>query len=117
MLFHVLADSDWTTPDPAPDGWRWTYRTDVHLAGSDSRVAVSQSAPKENHAAVLSLDEALSPTWRGHLGDSGGAWLEPWLLRLRSTAVAGRDLVHRDLLAAFAQRRGRPPTTYEWDLA
>jgi len=124
VRFHVLADSRWQAPTQEGrglhGGWSWSYRTDVCLDGPTSRVAVSQTAPKENHAAVLTLDEALSTTWRDHLELSGGAWLEPWLRQLWAAHTSSPEDLQdsrRAVLDAFERRHGRPPTTYEWEVA
>lgn len=118
MRFHALADSDWRPPSPEERtaGWRWRHRIDVSFAGPASRIAVSETAPKENHAAVLSLRDALAPAWDRHRQQADGAWLVPWLERLRDSSSADQEEIGHALLVAFAQRHGRPPATYEWDV-
>lgn len=118
MRFHALADSDWRPPsvEERAAGWRWRHRIDLALAGPASRVAVSETAPRENHAAVLSIADALAPTWDRHRQRAGGGWLAPWLERLRDSSTADQDELHRALLDAFVRRHGRPAQTYEWDV-
>ncbi len=118
MRFHCLATSDWSPPtaEEQAAGWRWTYAVDVALAGRDSRVALSMLAPRENHAGVLRLEEALSPPWADHVHRAGAEWLLPWLSELRGVSGWRSRRVHRRVLAAFAERHGRPPTSYTWDV-
>lgn len=118
MEFVVLADSAWDAPTPEEEaaGWRWSYRLDVAFAGRDSRVAVSQTAPKENHAAVLGLAEALAPSWAEHRTRAGADWLVPWLERLSTTRNWRARGLERGVVAEFERRHGRRPTSYDWDV-
>lgn len=118
MRFYVLASSDWRppTPEEREAGWRWTYEVGVSFAGPGSRVAVTASAPKENHAAVLTLAEASSELWAQHFRDADAEWLKPWLERLRTGPGWRSRRVRRQLLEAFLQRHGRRATSYAWNV-
>lgn len=118
MRFHVLADSDWRPPTTEEEaaGWRWTHRVDVAFAGRESRVAVSETAPKENHAAVLTLDEARSPTWGRHRDLADAGWLVPWFEELAAARPWSARRLERAVLADFERRHGRRPTSYVWDV-
>lgn len=118
MRFHALADSDWRPPTPAEVavGWRWRHRVDVAFAGADSRVALSLTAPRENHAAVPGLVEALAPTWADHRRLADAGWLTPWLQVLAGTQGRRAHDLEGEILDAFAQRHGRAATSYRWDV-
>lgn len=118
MRFHALADSDWRppTPEQVAAGWRWRHRVDVAFAGADSRVALSLTAPRENHAAVPGLVEALSPTWAEHRRLAGAEWLVPWLEALQGTRGRRARALEGEVLEAFAHRHGRAATSYLWDV-
>jgi hypothetical protein len=114
--YWCLADSDWSPPTAEEEarGWRWRYRTDLAVAGVDSRVAISETAPRENHGGALRLHELLdTDTWDEHLQRAGATWLLPVLRRLADGEDVGQAEVH----ALFRDRHGREPECYEWDTA
>lgn len=90
----------WQPGDP----FIYPYAVDLRWDGQEWRVEMSEGVTFSAVAAIVSVDEALSPAWAAHLAKAGAEWLRPYLERI----AAGEDVSGDEIVAAFEERHHRP---------
>ncbi|MDF2994190.1 MAG: hypothetical protein K0S37_4704 [Microbacterium sp.] len=99
---YALASNrlDWQPGDP----FVYPYAVDLRWDEQRWRVEMSEGVTFSAVAAIVSVDEALSPAWAAHLAKAEAGWLRPYLERI----AAGEDVTGDELVAAFEARHHRP---------
>ncbi|MEV7692886.1 hypothetical protein AB0N73_06090 [Microbacterium sp. NPDC089189] len=90
----------WQPGDP----FVYPYAVDLRWDGQQWRVEMSEGVTFSAVAAIVSVDEALSPRWAAHIEKAEGGWLRPYLQRIAS----GEQVSGDELAAAFERRHRRP---------
>lgn len=90
----------WQPGDP----FTYPYSVDLQWDGKEWRVVMSEGVTFSAAAAIVSVDEALSPAWVTHLEKAEAGWLRPYLERI----AVGDDVRGDELVAAFEKRHHRP---------
>lgn len=110
MRFLKLASNWLERPDGAE--FTWPYWVDVSVSPGRRLVAFAEGVGHGAVGGAFPVGEAVSPEWRKHLAGAEAEWLLPYLYRI----VAGEDVDEQELVAAFTERHGRAPESYDWDV-
>lgn len=107
MRFLKLA-SNWLDRREG-DPWVKPYWVDVSVSGPEPRVGFSEGVTHDAAGGIFEVREALWPTWRPHLEKADALWLLPYFARMLELL----PVTEGDLIAAFRERHGRDPESYE----
>lgn len=107
MRFLKLA-SNWLDRREG-DPWVKPYWVDVSVGGAEPKVGFSEGVTHDHAGGIFSVEDALRAGWRRHLDTAEGAWLLPFFTRMHE----GEVITEAELIAAFRERHGRDPESYE----
>ncbi|MBC8102240.1 MAG: hypothetical protein H7Z41_06610 [Cytophagales bacterium] len=90
----------------------WPYMVDYAPGHEGGEFCLSEGDARNGNGSFFHATALLEPSWRGHLETAGVLWLLPLLERM----VAGAGLSESEILEAYRQVHGTPPTSQEWTL-
>lgn len=89
----------------AGDPFIYPRSVDISVEPRPASVIIAQGIAHDAVGATMGVEQALEDDWAGDIRQAGGAWLIPYLERIRN----GETVTEVELIAHFIMLHGREP--------